>query len=975
MAIITSNEYELNPFPGAPSVAANNQTTTTPAANQTTTTPVTRTTTGPVPWGLHPLPKWIETELKRRAKEYGQNPSEQISNFSGPRSAWIRACSNGISAHPLAAGKEGFVLGGIHGFNDSYGFNSSGTIKIGTDVRGRPHEVPVDTLYTRGLNAQTRTARDFPHRPPPSIESLSCELNGANTGFPNLCRKATIRWKCNSLNQLNYLLPYFFTPNITCVFEWGWNNYDTVSLVDLTDIKWISEMFTLPERSLDWIEKSKGNYDVAVGFVTDYGYKLNELGGYDCYTTIMNANRMIEGAALDNRTATIIREREEIPLKTLKEFSKINLMSIDTDEASFIKLRKDLGLVDPTLDPANNTKSFKQRVFRIDENSSSRNAVLESSKLWLRMDLVQDIINAFYKSKMNDPLNSPINEFNIKNVTIAANRFLKPTDENVLVPNQYAPRLTTQSEKNTAEKSQVEDATYQNLFKDKLEEITKQNNLTAKIDDLRSIINPFGRSFPVYEQLQDSSGPGEWGYLSDLFFNAYTLKQLIERNSTLLRLLEEILQTINESLCQICQLKLVTSEYSNGVYSVIDNNMPGVTSSTTANDLVKITLGALESSFLKNVQFEIKTTSDMQGQIIFQSANLLRNSDRETIIKNIAANPLRFQYSLGDRIFSSINLQYTAAAQISSTPPSQSLSISAQATTATGASELRSASTSPLVTLVDDQEGARPAGIAANNIVFSGQTSAAVVSTGTASEQTGTPTSNIVSGNQSSIPSQVIIEENNTSVNITADANTTDNAVGGIGTVTSNRLGVSTSASVLMSEKRPARSENNKNKFFVYYIDRSVPGEIRALNISIEELMRRDEGIASELQSLTPIERAFVEDQLKQSQTPPQPELITTDYILYEKTKDFMKNLLNKPSIATSYGTGNIMPGTTLTLEFLGISGISYLSQFVIDHAPETYNYLNAVWQVDDIKQEVVDKNWTTTIIATVRPLTEARRL
>jgi hypothetical protein len=91
---------------------------------------------------------------------------------------------------------------------------------------------------------------------------------------------------------------------------------------------------------------------------------------------------------------------------------------------------------------------------------------------------------------------------------------------------------------------------------------------------------------------------------------------------------------------------------------------------------------------------------------------------------------------------------------------------------------------------------------------------------------------------------------------------------------------------------------------------------------------------------------------------------------LAEKNKDFLNYVLTLPNKKAPYLNNAIMPGTTLTLEFLGISGIDYLSQFVIDHAPETYNYANAVWQIVDIKQTVEDKNWTTTVTAQVRPLT-----
>jgi hypothetical protein len=69
-----------------------------------------------VPWGLHPLSPWVVDELKRRAREYGQNPTPtEAKPYSGPRTAWARFFSNGISSLPDAKGKDGFVLGGTYG--------------------------------------------------------------------------------------------------------------------------------------------------------------------------------------------------------------------------------------------------------------------------------------------------------------------------------------------------------------------------------------------------------------------------------------------------------------------------------------------------------------------------------------------------------------------------------------------------------------------------------------------------------------------------------------------------------------------------------------------------------------------------------------------------------------------------------------------------------------------------------------------
>jgi hypothetical protein len=62
------------------------------------------------------------------------------------------------------------------------------------------------------------------------------------------------------------------TPRITCLVEWGWNNYDRISLVDLADLDWINQMFVDPSYTLEYIKDSNGNYDAGLGFIVDYGF-------------------------------------------------------------------------------------------------------------------------------------------------------------------------------------------------------------------------------------------------------------------------------------------------------------------------------------------------------------------------------------------------------------------------------------------------------------------------------------------------------------------------------------------------------------------------------------------------------------------------------------------------------------------------------------------------------------------------------
>lgn len=749
-----------------------------------------------VPWGLHPLQGWVMKELERRSEEYGQNPNPtEKKPYSGPRTAWVRVFSNGKSNHPDAVNKDGFAMGGVYGFKESFGFGSDKKISIGVDAQGNLHQIPFDRSRSRARNGSTNTRPDFPHRPPPSLTSITCEMGGSSQGFPNLCRKITIRWKCFSLAQLNYMTPYFLTPRITCLVEWGWNNYDVGSLIDLRNTEELNKIFIDPTPNLDRIKKSNGNYDVGMGFIFDYGYELDESGGYNCYTTIINVNKTIEGEQIDTKE---IKEKQGdgyAPIKGFKEFAEKNLLSIDSDSSEYVDMRKDLRL--------ETSESISKRVFRITKKDSDEN---KTSGLWLRMDLVQDIINAFFQIEMDGEKKATIRSFDISDSKICGNPFLKSVNKNVLVPNQYAPRFTIESSSSQEQaQPRIEDAIYNSLFKKRVTELVEKYGVSKKFDNLKEAINPSGRSFPVYTEDIKSAERGYWGYLKDLFIEVEYLRKIILNQDSLLKFLEQLLQGINEALSQICQLKLISAEYGNAKYSVIDQSLPGITKRADAEDLPRIVLGALDSAYLKSAKFNVKLSSEMMSQLIFQSANPYKDKAGATPSKNVKAEPIISRYSEGDRLYE--------------------LGI--------------------LKTKVRADSG---------------------------------PT---LSG------------------------------------------GVSRDLEAEKAQVEKIKAERNEKNFFIYY-KQDASGNIKK-------------------------------------------------YFLYEPGKDFMNYILGQPDLKAPYANSSIMPNTSLEIQFLGISGINYLAQFVLDHAPEAYDFTNAVWQVSDVRQVVEDKNWTTTIIANVRPISTLR--
>jgi hypothetical protein len=776
-----------------------------------------------VPWGLHPLPQWLLSEFARRAKEYDQSPTKigEEKQYSGPRTAWVRFFSNGVSKHPDAVvpgsdGKqskfEGFVMGGVHGFDNSYGFSGDDKVTIGVDAKGKPHKVSIDTAtFSNPAPGVSAVKPDLPHRPPPTVTSISCELNGAGNGFPNTCRKITINWKCNSLAQLNYLIPYFLTPRITCLVEWGWNNYDNISLVDLTDLNWMNKVFTDPAFTLEWIKRSNGNYDVGMGFITDYGYTMTEDGGYECFTTITNANRLLEGEQVHTRQVTEKRGDDKVPVKGFKEFVKKNLESIDSNKPEYVDLRRKYKLSGSGSEAEE--RSFKDKVFRITKDKSSKN---KKERMWIRLDLVQDVINAFFQIRMEGQKEATIRQFDISKTIISANPLLKSANERLLVPNQFAPRYAyeepSQQQNNDARVS-TEFNQYNTLFKSRIDAIKKQYpRMNSKFDNLKEVINKNGNSFPIYS----NSGyyeAGYYGYLKDLFLDVKYFIKLVDDNDSVLKMIEQMLQGINDAMSQICQLKLVPAQYSNSVYSVIDDNLSGISSSSQAGRLTKISLGSLSSAFLRSVKLDVKVSQEMMNMLVAQSGLPDQDKDGSTEISNVTGKPIVSRYSIGDRLYRKGEL-------------------------ITKSDSVEAPNISPA-----EEERRKKAKTAAEEAA--------------AKEQ----------------------EKE-------------------------------------LKKKEKLRDEKNEDTFLIYY------------------------------------------------------ENPDKKYYICEKTPDFMKYVLRLPDKSATYQNNQILPSTKITLEFLGISGIDYLSQFTLDHAPEGYNYSDAVWQVEDVRQEVSDKMWITTIQAGVRPLT-----
>lgn len=648
------------------------------------------------PWAVHPVESWVIDELNKRSSEMDMNPTTggNTRTYSGPKTAWARVFSNGIST--LAAEKKGFIMGGVHGFDDSYGFNSKNEEIIGYDAEGKPHKLNANG-YSRSYVSQNlkQANRDIPHPPPPNVLSIESSISaGINDSFSNTCKRTTIKWRCYSLAQLEYLTPYFLSPRISVVIEWGWNYYDRKSLIDLTDENWLRGAFEGTwTRTGKLIKDSGGNYEMGMGIITEYDISINADGGYDCTTVVSNSNVIVEGEEIESsvpielseqlrdlsglndeerRTieAELTRKRRERaakqdkPLKTMIEFL--------TEDSSLLANQGSVTLRQETtsrfIKKFESTGSVRRIYAPFIDKSGNKTSTVET--FYLRMDLVVEIINSFYSLELlaTEYMHAigkgmTISEIDIKNVPICAHPAIKSCDSNILLPNKVAPRFVKKSDETTAPSLSELSGEYPLLFPTAVTQLnTGENSFDNTYDDLYKLINPDGNPFPMLKNYQLENGPiggdqypkkGYWGYLQDIYISNKLLLDLAQLHDTVLRLMEALLRKISEAMCNIPELKLISSPNSNTKYTVIDHNFTNIKYNNNSDSLPRIPLFSNNAAFMQNASVSVKMSPEMIKQMM-----VVNSTKKVTIQKGYGTftTDLKIlqqsKYLNGDRLFS-----------------------------------------------------------------------------------------------------------------------------------------------------------------------------------------------------------------------------------------------------------------------------------------------------------------------------------
>ena len=566
------------------------------------------------PWSIVPLPKYMRDEFARRQK-FGKKYVDTPAEYVGPRFTWIRCISNAIIESPgksVTGKREGFIFKNEGGFKENYGMNDERRNIIGYDAFGNPHYIDNKLSI-------------MPHRPNPGIIGIDVTVE------KNIYRKAMIKWKCYSVDQLEYVGKYFFAIYNTVVLEWGWNNFDTKSLLPIfekgfvtkrkgleiiTHGKGIKGVFSDPTIMEQSILDSNGNCDSMIGHIIKWDYSFDQSdSSFNCITEIASNSRIYLGLSMLNLTGKPTEEdksQENIKQYFKSKFKQEILKSITrTEEGGAVTVERATEAGGPMETPATVTiGSYKLE---------SNNDIDTSGKVFALRKYIQEVVVG---NSQNHPdlvyitfgllckiLNNiiipgkgagHISKIDISESVIGGHVNMISTDKDIyLIPNKFSPYFNISNFFDESDKFTTEDlksvyAEKQLIVKQLAKTISQKTTIAMDQSDalMEKVLSKKARQdlaeillfdpgvskenfqencFPRITSV-DNHAAGYYGYIKDIFINVDHIVKIMESgtNTTLASTLKSICDSLTS--CNPWWKLQVQPSPSNGDITIIDDN-------------------------------------------------------------------------------------------------------------------------------------------------------------------------------------------------------------------------------------------------------------------------------------------------------------------------------------------------------------------------------------------------------------------
>ena len=569
------------------------------------------------PWSIVPLPKYMRDEFARRQK-FGKKYADTPAEYVGPRFTWIRCISNAIIESPAKLAptgkREGFIFKNEGGFKENYGMNDERQNIIGYDAFGKPHYIDNKLSI-------------MPHRPNPGIIGIDVTVE------KSIYRKAMIKWKCYSVDQLEYVGKYFFAIYNTVVLEWGWNNFDTKSLLPIfekgsvavrkglkitTTGKGIKGVFSDPTIMEKSILDSNGNCDSMIGHIIkwDYSFDQSDLS-FNCTTEIASNSRIYLGLSMLNLTGKPSEEdksQENIKQYFKSKFKQEILKSITRTEEggavfgagvyagsagvgagptySYIPATVTTGSykLESNTDIDTSGKVFALRKYIQEEVVG--NSQNHPDLVYITFGLLCEILNDIIIPKIGSGQTSKLD---ISDSVIGGHVNMISTDKDIyLIPNKFSPYFNISNFFDDYNKFTTQDVKLVYAEKQLAKTISKTTKIVEESDKrMEDVLNNKGARQDLAEILlfdkggstktlqencfprinsEDNHSAGYYGYIKDIFINVDHIVKIMESgtNTTLASTLKSICDSL--TACNPWWKLQVQPSPSNGDITIIDDN-------------------------------------------------------------------------------------------------------------------------------------------------------------------------------------------------------------------------------------------------------------------------------------------------------------------------------------------------------------------------------------------------------------------
>jgi hypothetical protein len=624
------------------------------------------------PWQMLPISGPVRKELDRRKSNYGisynKDDTVNLKDYKGPRRTWIRCASNAI-----VDGKKGFRF-----INDEDGFKNDYQIEgnqvLGKTIEGNKHEI----------NSKIR-------RPVPGVVSVDLTVE------KSIYRKAQIKWKCYSVEQLEYIGKYFFRLYSTVVLEWGWNNIHPQSLLELRQGQYadlnppngppfegngLRGAYTNPSIIEGKINQSNGNYDAMIGHIIKWDYKYESDLSFTCTTEIASNSIIAFGLSMLNLTKDSSQDNTNptSPFEYFKTNFESELLSGITDtiiddenddlltreRAAFVK-EKDWGLPKRHETATYKLKSYedidlKGKVFSFDKYKEKlkipKNGGQSEVITFITFGLFCEVLNKVFID--NEKNKGTPTSVNINDAVIGAHINMISTNKDIyLIPNKFAPYFNITSimdnystkDKNTISGKYIEKPLKKSGgdwgdFDTALLDVYGTNSARQ---DLHEVLTSFGGDVDnknCFPQIVDNDHNESYnhGYIKDIFLNLNYIKTTISNNSNNL---ENLLKTLCEGLNQSNPWwKLEPTIDQNGKQiTIVDQNYNNINNAIAVKDKLGIdknspTLYLFEpytqNSILKDFNFDVRISDAVATQIIHSITSKLSSTGEysSTVVDN-----------------------------------------------------------------------------------------------------------------------------------------------------------------------------------------------------------------------------------------------------------------------------------------------------------------------------------------------------